>query len=121
MSDQDQTSQQPAAQHAPGVEHGEHIAREHEFGAEYTTRLTLAKPIQRGGGMAPLLTLYLREPTAADLKGVSLANLANFYEAGEVTTVLQRVAMPKLSPQEAGSLKMRDAVNAGNALSHFLA
>ena len=106
--------------HQPGVEHGDHIAPEHAFGTQYALRLTLTKAIERGS-MAPVKSLYLREPTAADLKGVSLANLANFYESGEVLAVLQRVCMPKISPAEAAALTMRDTVAAGNAISHFLA
>ena len=52
------------------VETGAHVAAEHEHGAQYNTRVTLKKPIQRQSADMPQVgALYLREPTAGDLRG----------------------------------------------------
>ena len=102
------------------VETGAHVAAEHEHGAQYNTRVTLKKPIQRQSADMPQVgALYLREPTAGDLRGVKLGNLAQF-DAGELITLLPRIAMPRLSPQEAASIGLRDTLSIGNAVASFL-
>lgn len=104
----------------PGLKVGDGIPKEHSHGAQYTMRLELSKPLARMGSMEPVTVLYLREPTGADLKDVSLANLANLYGGGEVANVLQRIAMPKLAPHEAASLPGKDLIRVGNGLAYFL-
>lgn len=105
---------------ALGITRGPDIAAEHSHGAQYDTRVKLKKPIPRASAeMAPLDVIYLREPDAGDLRGIKLGNLANF-DAGELTTLLPRIAMPRLSPAEARALGLRDMIAVGNAVAGFL-
>ena len=102
------------------VETGAHVAAEHEHGAQYNTSVTLKKPIQRQSADMPQVgALYLREPTAGDLRGIKLANLAQF-DASELTTLLPRIAMPRLSPAEVQSIGLRDMMSCGEAIAGFL-
>ena len=95
-------------------------AAEHSYGAQYDTKVTLRKPIKRPSAEMPEVTaLYLREPDAGDLRGIKLGNLAQF-DAGELVTLLPRIAMPRLSPQEAASISLRDTLSIGNAVASFL-
>ena len=105
---------------ALGITRGPDVAAEHSHGAQYTTRVRLKKPITRASAeMEPIAALYLREPDAGDLRGVKLGNLAQF-DAGELITLLPRIAMPRLSPQEAASIGLRDTLSIGNAVASFL-
>lgn len=102
------------------VETGAHVAAEHDHGAQYNTRVTLKKPIQRQSADMPQVgALYLREPTAGDLRGVKLLNLAQL-DAQELTTLLPRIAMPRLSPQEVEKISLRDTLAIGGAIAVFL-
>ena len=69
--------------------------------------------------MPQVSALYLREPTAGDLRGVKLASLTQF-DAGELLVLLPRIAMPRLSPAESAKLGLRDVINIGNAVAGFL-
>lgn len=110
---------QPADTQRDPVETGPHIAAEHEWGAQYATRVTLKKPITRPGDMPDVAAIYLREPTAGDLRGIKLVNLAQL-DAGELVDLLPRVAMPRLSPAEVKSLGLVDTIAIGGAIAVFL-
>lgn len=114
------TEAQAAADLGENVSTGDHIAAEHNYGGQYATRVTLKKPITRASAeMEPVAVLYLKEPTAGDLRGIKLANLMQF-DGGELAELLTRIAMPRLSPQEAKSLSFADTVAVGGALAVFL-
>lgn len=102
------------------VQSGPEIAAEHEFGAQYSTRVTLRRPLARASAsMEPLTCLYLREPKAGDLRGVKLAALLE-SDAGELLKLLPRIAMPRLAPGEAAGLTVADTVAVFRAVSDFL-
>lgn len=102
------------------VAFGPHIAAEHAHGAQYDTRVTLRKPLRRASAeLEPVAALYLREPTAGDLRGIRLSGLAQF-DGAELAALLPRVAMPRLSPAEVNAIGMRDMIAVGNAVARFL-
>lgn len=105
---------------ALGITRGPDVAAEHSYGPQFDTRIALKKPIKRASAdLAEVGVIYLREPDAGDLRGVKLGNLANF-DAGELTTLLPRIAMPRLAPAEARALGLRDMIAVGNAVAGFL-
>lgn len=118
MTDIDDTTQDNPL--ADTVATGPEVAAEHSYGAQYATRVTLKKPIKRASAeMGQVDELYLREPTAGDLRGVKLINLAQL-DAEELATLLPRIAMPRLSPQEVAGISMRDTLAIGGAIAVFL-
>lgn len=115
------TEAQAPADLGENVSTGEHIAAEHTYGGQYATRVTLKKPINRASAeMEPVAMLYLKEPTAGDLRGIKLANLAQF-ETDAVAELLPRIAMPRLAPDEIKRLTLADMIAVGNAVASFLA
>lgn len=103
-----------------GVEAGPQVAAEHSYGAQYDTRITLSRPIKRPSAeLAEVTAIYLREPTAGDLSGIRLSQLAQF-DAGELATLLPRIAMPRLAPAEIKAMGLRDMLAVGNGVARFL-
>lgn len=117
----DTTTDTPTADElGDNVAYGPQVAAEHSYGAQYDTRVTLSKPIRRASAeLEPITVLYLREPTAGDLRGIKLAGLAQF-EGGELAALLPRISMPRLAPAEVNTLGLRDLLSAGNAVARFL-
>lgn len=102
------------------VQSGPQVAAEHDYGAQYSTRVTLHKPLARASREMPALNcLYLREPKAGDLRGVRLQALLE-SDVGALLTLLPRVAMPRLAPEEAARLCVTDTVALFAAVSRFL-
>ncbi|MGX2040667.1 phage tail assembly protein [Methylocaldum sp. MU1018] len=76
----------------------------------------LSTPIKRGD--KEITEITLREPSAGELRGVSLANLLQM-EVGTVSKVLERVSEPTLDAAALADLPARDLTSLSLELVNF--
>jgi hypothetical protein len=78
--------------------------------------VTLQEPIQRGE--QTITRVDVRKPRAGELMGVQLAMLVAM-DVGALTTVLPRVTLPTLLPQDVANLDPADLLALGMEVSGF--
>lgn len=83
-----------------------------------TKTITLDQPIVRGNHS--ILTLTIRKPTAGELRGIKLMDLANM-DVSALVTVLPRITMPSLLKQEIEQMDPADLSEIGIEVALFLA
>ncbi|MFZ6640784.1 phage tail assembly protein [Undibacterium sp. TC4M20W] len=79
--------------------------------------VTLDEPIKRGDGLITEITL--RKPSAGELRGVSLVDLANMSVVA-LQQVLPRITTPILTTKDVASLDPADLLEIGSEVSLFL-
>lgn len=103
-----------------GIARHPSIGAEHTHGPQYTTRVQLPKPIARDSAeMQAIPVLYLREPTAGDLRGVKLQALAE-SDVQALLAVLPRIARPAISKSEAERMGLANLISLQAAVASFL-
>lgn len=82
-----------------------------------TATVSLQTPIARGD--TSIATLQLRKPTAGELRGVKLLDLAQL-DVQAVITVLPRISIPTLTDVEAAALDPADLMQCATEIGRFL-
>jgi len=82
-----------------------------------TATVTLDTPITRGEQTISNITL--RRPKAGELRGVSLADLAQM-EVSAIAKVLPRISDPFLTSEDINKLEAPDLMAIGTEILHFL-
>ncbi|NLY33925.1 MAG: phage tail assembly protein [Alcaligenaceae bacterium] len=83
-----------------------------------TKTVTLDQPIVRGN--STITTLTIRKPTAGELRGVKLMDLANM-DVSALVTVLPRITIPSILKQEVEKMDPADLTELGTEVALFLA
>lgn len=86
--------------------------------ARATKTVELDTPIVRGN--TTITTLNLRKPTAGELRGVKLMDLANM-DVSALVTVLPRITIPSILKQEVEKMDPADLTELGTEVALFLA
>lgn len=79
--------------------------------------ITLDAPIKRGD--TTITQVAVRKPSAGELRGVSLAGLAQM-DVDALIVVLPRVTIPALTSAEVKALELSDMLQVGGKLASFL-
>lgn len=79
--------------------------------------IELDEPIARGN--QEITVVQVRKPSAGELRGVSLMELAQL-DVTALRTVLPRITAPALTEQEINGLSMPDIMQFGVAVASFL-
>jgi len=82
------------------------------------TSLTLDDPIQRGEQRIEALTL--RKPSAGELRGISLVDLAQL-DVSALHKVLPRITTPTLTEADVSRLSLADFLALGTEIAGFFA
>lgn len=83
-----------------------------------TKAVTLDQPIVRGS--STITTLTIRKPSAGELRGIKLMDLANM-DVSALVTVLPRITMPSILKQEIEQMDPADLSEIGIEVALFLA
>lgn len=78
----------------------------------------LESPIKRGN--TEIAKVQLRKPRAGELRGMSLANLANL-DVSSLIKLVPRISQPALVEQEVANLDPADLTALGVEVAYFLA
>jgi len=81
-----------------------------------TNVIVLETPIQRGEQV--IRSVRLRKPTAGDLRGIKLFDLAQM-DVTALTTVLPRISQPILTTADAGKLEPADLIEIARVIGDF--
>lgn len=109
MTSTAQAPEQPAAA-APDLPHGSVFAH----------RVDLPVPVARMSAELPALAaLYVKEPTAGDLRGIRMGDLLQF-DAAALIELMPRIARPIMAPAEIERMPVKNLVAFGNAVAGFL-
>jgi hypothetical protein len=81
-----------------------------------TNVIVLETPIQRGEQV--IRSVRLRKPTAGDLRGIKLFDLAQM-DVTALTTVLPRISQPILTTADAGKLEPADLIEFARVIGDF--
>lgn len=84
---------------------------------EKDNEVTLETPIKRGE--ASLTTIEVIKPNSGALRGASLRGLLEFM-AQDIITVIPRVTIPAITPQEAQGMDPVDLLEIGAKIADFL-
>lgn len=79
--------------------------------------ITLDTPIQRGDTTITKVTI--RKPTAGELRGVSLIELAQL-NVNALQTVIPRISNPILTTHDVAQLELADLLEIGTEVASFL-
>lgn len=79
--------------------------------------ITLDTPIQRGD--TTITTVTIRKPTAGELRGVSLIELAQL-NVNALQTVIPRISSPILTTHDVAQLELADLLEIGTEVASFL-
>ena len=77
----------------------------------------LEEPIQRGDTLIEQIEII--KPNAGHLRGIGLAALAN-ADVDTLTTLLPRITVPNLTPQDCKTLSLPDLVELAGKVVGFL-
>lgn len=89
-----------------------------EAKSQVTKTVTLDQPIVRG--TSTITTLTIRKPSAGELRGIKLMDLANM-DVSALVTVLPRITMPSILKQEVEQMDPADLSEIGIEVALFLA
>jgi len=78
--------------------------------------IVLETPIQRGEQI--IRSIRLRKPSAGDLRGIKLHDLAQM-DVTAITTVLPRISQPLLTLHDAAKLEPADLIEVARVMSDF--
>jgi len=78
--------------------------------------IVLETPIKRGEEV--IRSIRLRKPSAGDLRGIKLHDLAQM-DVTALTTVLPRISQPLLTMNDAAKLEPADLVEVARVMSDF--
>ncbi|EKT4079196.1 phage tail assembly protein [Stenotrophomonas maltophilia] len=81
-----------------------------------TNVIVLETPIERGEQV--IRSVRLRKPTAGDLRGIKLFDLAQM-DVTALTTVLPRISQPILTTADAGKLEPADLIEIARVIGDF--
>ena len=82
-----------------------------------TQTVVFKNPITRGD--TQITEVVLREPTAGDLRGLSLHSVLTL-ETDAIAELVPRISTPNLIKSEIMQLRIADLVELGSALARFL-
>lgn len=89
-----------------------------EAKSQVTKTITLDQPIVRG--TSTITTLTIRKPSAGELRGIKLMDLANM-DVSALVAVLPRITMPSILRQEVEQMDPADLSEIGIEVALFLA
>jgi len=78
--------------------------------------IVLETPIKRGEEV--IRSIRLRKPSAGDLRGIKLHDLAQM-DVTAITTVLPRISQPLLTMNDAAKLEPADLIEVARVMSDF--
>lgn len=84
--------------------------------AKHAVNVKLNTPIQRGE--MTIAEIVLNKPKPLNLRGLKIANILQL-DVSEVSTVIQRCAMPPLTDQEVKRMDIADITKCGTELLGF--